>query len=76
VDGVGQWLATTWPSYGLPCGSGKMPNEILKMNFQKLKRPTKSGEGPAKYGGQTSDFDKSKQQLQTWRWVQTTYIFL
>jgi hypothetical protein len=32
---VAQWLVSTWPSHGLPCGSGKMPNEDPRMKFQK-----------------------------------------
>jgi hypothetical protein len=32
---VAQWLATTWPSHGMPHGSGKMPNDNSRMNFQK-----------------------------------------
>jgi hypothetical protein len=44
VVGVGQWLATTWPSHGLPRGSGQMPNEGLKPNFKNKKNgPAKSG---------------------------------
>jgi hypothetical protein len=27
VGDVGECLAATWPSHGLPCGSGQMPNE-------------------------------------------------
>jgi hypothetical protein len=34
---VAQCLVSTWPSHGLPCGSGKIPNEGLRTEFQKNK---------------------------------------
>jgi hypothetical protein len=32
---MAQWLASMWPSHGLPRGSGKMPNDNPRMKFQK-----------------------------------------
>jgi hypothetical protein len=36
--GMAQWLAATWPSHGLPRGSGKMPNEGPRTEFKKKKK--------------------------------------
>jgi hypothetical protein len=33
--GMAQWLVSTWPSHGLPCGSGKIPNEGPRIEIQK-----------------------------------------
>jgi hypothetical protein len=32
---MAQWLAATWLSHGLPCGSEKMPNDNPRTNFKK-----------------------------------------
>jgi hypothetical protein len=36
VVDVAQWLAATWPSHGLPRGSGKMPNDIPRTNLKNI----------------------------------------
>jgi hypothetical protein len=35
VVDMAQWLAATWPSHGLPRGSGKMPNDNPRTKIQK-----------------------------------------
>jgi hypothetical protein len=32
---VAQWFPATWPSHGLPCGNGNIPNEGPRTKFQK-----------------------------------------
>jgi hypothetical protein len=48
---VAQWLVVTWPSHGLPRGSGKMPNDNPRTNFQKIYIYKRFG-GSAKFGTQ------------------------
>jgi hypothetical protein len=70
VVDVAQWLDSTWPSHGMPCGSGKMPNEGPRTKFQKKKwRVHQIWQNPP---------DLATQQiypnyLQSW-WNHNTYI--
>jgi len=37
VDDVARWEASTWPSHGMPHGSGKMTNDSPYLKFGKNK---------------------------------------
>jgi hypothetical protein len=64
VVGVAQWLASMWPSHGLPRGSGKMPNEGPRTEISKKKKG-----GSAKSGGTPPDLVAQREylnHLQSW----------